>query len=216
VADPLCCSKGRGLDSVLGKHPQTNPNLNATAWVEVNPKPRPFQKPKGSATRKFKGLATRLANSSGKLKGILDALCAVVPDAVTAGVGGDMGLGITFGVEGGIVANGASGEVSLFSTGTTSIGFIGPDAYAALGVARNAPTNSSLNSHGQPSKGIAVGLSRTGVQASKDSFQGTYGVSMLPVTVAYQASLTNVSGSVPFLGYLLNPPRAICRAVTGK
>ena len=47
-------TKGRGLDSVRLKRPLENPNPLPTSWVEVNSKPRPFQKPKGSGTRKSK------------------------------------------------------------------------------------------------------------------------------------------------------------------
>jgi len=51
--------EGSGFRFSLPKRPQEIPNLFLTVWVAVNSKPRPFQKSKGAATRKFKTASKR-------------------------------------------------------------------------------------------------------------------------------------------------------------
>jgi RHS repeat-associated protein len=147
-------------------------------------------------------------------QGIIESACSAVPDAVTGGAGGDFGLGFALGGQLGTAANGQSGELSVFVTGTFSFGLIGPDAYAFAGVVPNAPENAALNGQGSP--GIALGYSRNGVNISKNNYQVTYGPSLIPYTAAIQDSSTAALTSIPYLGYLFNFPRAICKAATGN
>ena len=149
------------------------------------------------------------------LQKVVSGVCSVVPDATTFGGGVDLGLFITFGVQVGVVANGRSGQFSFYITGTTSAGLAAFDAYLAGGFVPKAPNNQALSTKGNPSPGIALGLGRSGVNASPNNFQGTFGPSLLPVTAAALASATAVSPSIPYLGYISNWPRAVCKAATG-
>ncbi len=117
------------------------------------------------------------------------------------------------------MANGRSGEFSLFGSGTVSFGLISFDAYVAAGIVPKAPTNSTLNTPKGPTpdypSGYALGVQRVGVAVSPNNYQATYGPSLLPITAARQVSFTRVSPSVPYLGYVLNWPRALCKVATG-
>ena len=118
------------------------------------------------------------------------------------------------------MANGSSGEFSLFGTGTVSFGLISFDAYVAGGIVPNAPTSSTLNTPSgltpnDPS-GIVAAVGRTGMAASPNNYQVTYGPSLLPITLARQVSATRVTPSIPYLGYFVNWPRALCKVATGK
>lgn len=156
-----------------------------------------------------------MPQAPGLLQKILNAGCSVIPDAASVGGGFDFGLGFAFGGQGALVANGASGEASLAFTGTTSFGLIGPDAYAAGGFIFRAPTNSGLNTGNNPTPSLAVGIERVGLNISGNEVQATVGPALSPITVALQANATKVTATVPWVGYMLNLPRAACKLVTG-
>ncbi len=79
------------------------------------------------------------------------------------------------------------------------------------------------------STGVAGGVGRTGgtistsidssgkinPDPSKFNYQATLGPSVLPFTLAGQISYTKVLLTVPYLGYVLHPARAVCKLATG-
>jgi RHS repeat-associated protein len=148
------------------------------------------------------------------------SLCDYIYDVGTVGVGGDAGLGGAVSGQLFLAANGNSGELSLvesygWTAGVTSFG-----AYFTTGVAYNAPSNSALNSSGHDQFGgpysntsYNAGVQRVGVSAGGSSAQLTIGPSLLPATLSATASEQSVIATVPNLGFLLNLPRAVCKAL---
>ena len=163
-------------------------------------------------------------NNSGVIGGILDRLrnavssgCSVVPDAVSVGGGGDMGIGITGSGQLNLTANGSSGELTLSLSLGLSGGVIGPDAYVSASATPNAPDNSFLNTHGQPSITYNAGYGRIGYSGGGGTYGGTFGPSLLQIpTGSMSGMLSKPLINVPYLGYVAYQVRAVCRAVTGK
>jgi hypothetical protein len=156
-------------------------------------------------------------NSSGNwFKRAVSAACSLVADAGTLGVGGDMGLGITGSGQLNLTANGASGELTLSLSQGLSGGVIGPDGYVSVSVTPNAPDNSFLDTHGQPSTSTTVGYSRYGASWGGGTYGVTLGPSLSPVTAAKSGMLSKPLITVPYAGYVAHPARAVCKAITGQ
>jgi RHS repeat-associated protein len=157
-----------------------------------------------------------LRGIGGLLGRIAAVVCSAVPDVTSQGVGGDLGLGVAASGQFTMSANGSSGEL----TASVSLGFSGgvvsPDVYFASGATWNAPDNSGLDSHGQPSLSYAGGVYRAGVSGGDGSYQVTYGPSVLPVTLAVQLSASKPLFTIPYAGYAYNLKRAACKLATGK
>jgi RHS repeat-associated protein len=161
---------------------------------------------------------------SSALKKLIQAACKAInpADVHTAGVGADFGTGIGGG-EGfqlGIAANGNSGQVGFTFTYNVDLGFIGPDAYVYSGSVPNASDNSKLTGNsffaaGNISNHVNVGYGRIGASYGLDdnSKTFTFGPSMFPFTLTFGTSRTAVFANIPYVGYALNPARAVCKAV---
>jgi hypothetical protein len=169
------------------------------------------------------GSASGGGNSSGGFlsgpKKVVSAVCSAIPDVSTLGLGFDVGIPFgSPGFSGGIAANGASGELSLTGTMSINVGLILPDAYASIGAVFKAPTNASLNSSIQKPDApqVTIGIERVGASFTPNSAQLTFGPSFSPYTVAVGGSVTKTTATIPYLGYLLQPSRAVCKAITGK
>lgn len=150
------------------------------------------------------------------MKDGIRANCSVTPDVMTVGGGVDGPLFILpVNFQLGLAGNGRTGELSLVSSGGLNGGLIGPDAYVFAGWTGVAPTNQSLNSphpaNDQANTFIA-GYGRVGASTdNQGNMQVTLGPSPLPATVAAASYGTSTIGpSIPYVGYLLNPPAAEC------
>ena len=150
-----------------------------------------------------------------RLKKKIAVACSKVADAGSVGVGADMGLVITGSGQLNLTANGVSGDLTLSLSGGLSGGIAGPDAYVSSSVTPNAPDNSFLNTHGQPSVSYNVAVGRFGYSGGGGTYGGTFGPSLTPITVSVSAMLTKPLVNVPYAGYFAHPSRAVCRLVTG-
>jgi hypothetical protein len=150
------------------------------------------------------------------VKKIASAACSTQPDVIGGGAGFDAGLFTTFGGQVSTVANGNSGEFALAFTGTTTVGLASFDSYVSYGVVYNAPTNASLNSTPDLAPGGVVAGQRFGLNFNSNGWQATAGPSLVPATVGFTASGTKVTPSIPYLGYVFNNQRAVCKLLTGK
>ena len=151
-----------------------------------------------------------------KMSDEMNELCSLLPDASSGGVGTDWGIGITESAQLNLTANGASGELTLSLSLGLSGGVIGPDAYVSASVTPNAPDNSCLDSHGELSPSINAGYGRVGYSGGGGTHGGTFGPSLLTIptaSVSLMASKPLIN--LPYVGYLAQPLRAVCRAVTG-
>jgi len=150
--------------------------------------------------------------TSGK---ILKLACSILPDVSTAGGGIDLGVAATASLQLTAAANGRSGEFSLLLTSGYSLGATAYDVYGSIGFVGNAPTNSTLESRNLSSKTYSFGIQRAGVSGPSDFSSGqiTYGPSLSPVTASVTNSSTFKLLTIPLLGYVLNPTKAVCHAV---
>jgi RHS repeat-associated protein len=162
------------------------------------------------------------SGSSHSIANAIKKACGKAPDVLTVSVGGDFGAGVTASGQIGSASNGNSGEFSVYTSVGPSAGLIAYDAYVSGGAVFNAPTNASLNTPPQMSVNNLLnattasgGLGRVGVSVGTNSIQGTFGPSVLPVTAAVTTAPTRVLLTIPFVGKLLNYPRAICKFLTG-
>ena len=159
------------------------------------------------------GILSKVAE---KVKSAVSEVCSWIPDVSTLGGGFDAGVGITGGYQGGVAANGRSGEASLVLTTNISAGLIAWDAYVYTGFITDVPTNSMLNTKGSPSFSFNAGAGRTGASIGRGNYQFTFGPSLSLVTAAAQGSVSKTLITAPYWGYVMNPQRAACKAATGR
>jgi len=101
-----------------------------------------------------------------------------------------------------------------------SAGLIAPDAYISTGFITSLPSNSALRTDPKDVDASPAtysgGVGRVGVSVNpkSGSYQFTMGPNLLPVTLAASKGPTLVSPSIPYLGYVLHPTRAICKLLT--
>lgn len=143
------------------------------------------------------------------------------PDIVQGGAGFDVPVapGASLGGQLATASNGVSGEFSVTWTENTSYGLTGIDAYVSVGAIWNAPSNASLSNpwwEGNPESSFTGGAGRVGASVSGwNSQQLTLGPGFPPVTAAYTKSSTQVLFTISYVGYALNPGRALC-TLAGK
>ena|SRR5215472_14839231 len=157
---------------------------------------------------------------SGLLNKISSVVCKAVPDVVTAGGGADLSFIFGQGVQVGLAANGNSGQLGITITHSFQAGLAGPDAYVYGGIVWNAKDNSALGGQWQhPMTNFTnfgqLSILKNGIMVDEHgNITGTFGPSLFPVQVSGGVSRTGVLGNIPFLGYLLNPNRTLCKSIT--
>jgi RHS repeat-associated protein len=145
--------------------------------------------------------------------------CDNAPDVTTAGVGGDLAVVSGIGAQTGLAANGKSGELSLTLTMSLDVGVVAPDAYVYSGIVKSADSNDDLNTPSNvPATSYNAGVWRAGVSVDRDTgdFQATFGPSAWYVSAFIQQSVTKTLATIPYVGYLLNPQRSLCKLITGE
>jgi hypothetical protein len=140
--------------------------------------------------------------------------CAMYPDVMSVGAGGDIGpVGVTLNGQISLAGNGRSGELSLVFQRQINEGIIGPDAYLFSGWNGVAPTNKDLNSSSPGGiDNSSWGFGRGGASLdNQGNMQVSFGPSIMPITAAAGSHAhTFVGPTVPYLGYFLNPQTAAC------
>jgi len=144
-------------------------------------------------------------------------ICAAVPDAATVGAGYNGGFGWSpadFNVS--ATANGVSGEYTFGFQITDTKGIVAPGAAIVGTVSWNAPNNSILTNSTAPT--YNVGYQRYGltVTPGTSTVGFTLGPSLSPITADRSTAPVSKSFTVPYVGYLMNLPKALCTATTGK
>jgi hypothetical protein len=142
-------------------------------------------------------------------------VCSVVPDVTTGGVGFDVNFIGTTGWQFGLAANGNSGQLGINVTQNANFGVTAYDAYVYAGAIWNASDNSQVGGGGKFmnfSNTGSASIGKTGLTVDQHgNVTATYGPSLFPYNISGGTSRSFVPVNIPFLGYLVNSNRTLCK-----